>query len=153
MFDIGVHRHCFVPKKDESMRMCIDNCKLNQSTIKNKYPLPRIEYLFDQLKGSMFFSKIDMRRGCHQLRVCKKDILKTAFLTQYENYEYMVTPFGVTNVPTTFMDLMNHLFHPYLDQFVVVFIDDILVYSSSEEDHCEHLRIILGTVWKHRLYA
>ena len=111
--------------------------------VTNKYPLPRIENLFDQLKGAGVFSKIDLRLGYYQLRVKDVDVLKTTFRTRYGHYEFLVRPFGLTNAPATFMDLMNKVFRPYLDQFVVVFIDDILVYSRDEEEHEQHLRIVL----------
>jgi len=122
-------------------------------TIKNKYPLPRIKNLMDQLVGACVFSKIEPRSGYHQIRVKSKDIPKTAFRTRYNHYEYLVMPFGVTNAPGVFMDYMNRVFHPYLDSFVVVFIDDILVYSKTREEHEEHLRIVLHTLRDQRLYA
>ena len=142
-----------VPKKDGTMRMCIDYRKLNQATVKNKYPLPRIDDLFDQLRGSSFFSKIDLRSGYHQLRVREEDIQKTAFRTRNGHYEFVVMPFGLTNAPAAFMDLMNRVFQPYLNDFVVVFIDDILVYSPTEEAHREQLHIVLSTLRSHQLYA
>ena len=121
----------FVKKKDGTLRMCIDYRQINKVTVKNKYPLLRIEDLFDQLKGAGVFSKINLRSGYYQLRVKEVDVRKTAFRTRYGHYEFLVMPFGLTNAPTTFMDLMNRVFQPYVDQFVVVFIDDILVYSKD----------------------
>ena len=143
----------FVKKKDGSMRMCIDYRGLNQVTVKNKYPLPRIEELFDQLEGSKVYSKLDLRQGYYQVRVREEDIPKTALNSRYGHYEFTVMPFGLTNAPAVFMDLMHRVFRPYLDQFVVVFIDDILVYSKSEEEHEEHLRIVQETLQQHKLYA
>ena len=123
--------------------MCVDYRSLNEVTIKNKYPLPRIEDLFDQLKGACVFSKIDLRSDYHQLRIRPSDIPKTAFTTRYGLYEYTVMSFGLTNVLAYFMYLMNKIFMEYLDKFIVVFIDDILIYSKSEEEHGEHLRLVL----------
>ena len=125
----------FVKKKDGTLRMCIDYRHINKVTMKNKYPLPRIEDLFDQLKGAGVFSKIDLRSGYYQLRVKEGDVTKTAFRTRYGHYEFLVMPFGLTNAPVAFMDLMNRVFRPYVDQFIVVFIDDILVYSKDAQEH------------------
>ncbi|KAL0403807.1 UNVERIFIED_CONTAM: Transposon Ty3-I Gag-Pol polyprotein [Sesamum radiatum] len=143
----------FVKKKDGSLRLCIDYRELNKLTIKNKYPLPRIDDLFDQLKGAQVFSKIDLRSGYHQLRIKADDIAKSAFRTRYGHYEFVVMPFGLTNAPAAFMDLMNRVFKPYLDRFVVVFIDDILVYSASDKMHEEHLWVVLQTLREKQLYA
>ncbi|KAG8488519.1 hypothetical protein CXB51_016409 [Gossypium anomalum] len=143
----------FVKKKDGSMRLCVDYRQLNKVTIKNKYPLPRIDDLFDQLKGATWFSKIDLRSGYYQLRVKESDVPKTSFRTRYAHYEFLVMPFGLTNAPAVFMDLMNRIFQPYLDKFVVVFIDDILIYSKDETEHAEHLMIVLQTLKNKQLYA
>ncbi|GJX80514.1 putative reverse transcriptase domain-containing protein [Tanacetum coccineum] len=131
----------FVKKKDGSFRMCIDYHELNKLTVKNRYPLSRIDDLFDQLQGSSVYSKIDLRSGYHQLRVRDEDIPKTAFRTRYGHYEFQVMPFGLTNAPAVFMDLMNRVCKPYLDKFVIVFIDDILIYSKSKEEQAEHLKV------------
>ncbi|KAM2668750.1 hypothetical protein EV2_020312 [Malus domestica] len=136
----------FVRKKNGTLRLCIDYRQLNRVTIKNRYPLPRINDLFDQLKGACVFSKIDMRSGYYQLKIRSDDVPKTAFRTRYGHYKFLVMPFGLTNAPTTFMNLMNQVFHPYLDRFVIVFIDDILVYSKNKTDHARHLRFVLKTL-------
>ena len=130
----------FVKKKDGTLQLCIDYRQLNKLTIKNKYLLPRIDDLFDQLKGASIFSNIDLRSGYHQLRIKDVDVHKTAFRTRYGHYEFLVMPFGLTNAPTVFMDLMNRVFRPYVDQFVVVFIYNILVYSKDRENHDMHVR-------------
>ena len=128
------------------MRLCIYYCQLNKVTIKNKYPLPRIDDLFDQLQGASVFSKIDLRSGYHQLKIKEMDIPKTTCRTRYGHYEFLVMSFGLTNAPAAFMDLMNRVFHPYLDQFVIVFIDDIFVYSKNVDEHAMHLQIVLQTL-------
>ncbi|GJQ97930.1 putative reverse transcriptase domain-containing protein [Tanacetum coccineum] len=133
--------------------MCIDYRELNKLTVKNRYPLPRIDDLFDQLQGSSVYSKIDLRSGYHQLRVCDEDVPKTTFRTRYGHYEFQVMPFGLSNAPTVFMDLMNRVCRPYLDKFVIVFIDDILIYSKTKEEHDAHLRLILELLKKEELYA
>jgi hypothetical protein len=133
----------FVEKKDGTKRMCIDYRALNEVSIKNKYPLPRIEDLFDQLRGASVFSKIDLGSCYHQLRIWPSDIPKTSFIAKYGLYEYTVMSFGLTNVPAFFMYLMNSVFMDYLDKSVVVFTNDILVYSQNEEEHEEHLRMVL----------
>jgi hypothetical protein len=143
----------FVKKKDESLRLCIDYHPLNAVTIKNKYPLPRIDVLFDQLVGAKVFSKIDLRSGYHQIKIRASDIPKTAFSTRYGLYEFLVISFGLTNAPAYFMYVMNSIFMPELDKFVVVFNDDILVYSKNEEEHAGHLHVVLQRLREHHLYA
>ncbi|GJW28172.1 putative reverse transcriptase domain-containing protein [Tanacetum coccineum] len=143
----------FVKKKDGSFCMCIDYRELNKLTMKNRYPLPRIDDLFDQLQRSSVYLKIDLRLGYHQLRVREEDILKTAFRMRYDHYEFQVMPFGLTNAPVVFMDLMNRVCKPYLDKFVIVFINDILIYSKNKEEHEEHLKLILELLKKEELYA
>ncbi|KAL0551700.1 hypothetical protein IC582_010789 [Cucumis melo] len=143
----------FVKKKDGSMRLCIDYRELNKVTVKNRYPLPRIDDLFDQLQGATVFSKIDLRSGYHQLRIKDDDIPKTAFRSRYGHYEFIVMSFGLTNAPAVFMDLMNRVFREFLDTFVIVFIDDILIYSKTEAEHEEHLRMVLQTLRDNKLYA
>jgi len=125
---------------------------LNKVTIKNRYPIPRIDVLFDQLQGACVFSKIDLRSSYHQLKMQAIDVPKTAFRTRYGHYEFLVMSFGLTNAPAAFMSLMNGIFKPYLDLFVIVFIDDILIYSKSRKEHEEHLRIVLGLLSEKRLY-
>jgi hypothetical protein len=143
----------FVLKKDGTQRLCVDYHALNEVTIKNKYSLPRIDDLFDQLRGACGFSKIDLRSGYHQLKIRECDIPKTAFISRYGLYEYTVMSFGLTNAPAYFMYLMNKVFMEYLDKFVVVFFDDILVYSRTEEEHEEQLRLALQKLRENRLYA
>jgi hypothetical protein len=143
----------FVEKKDKSTRMCVDYRSLNEVTIKNKYPFPRIDDLFDQPKGVKYFSKVDLWSGYHQLKITESDIPKNAFVTRYGQYEFTVMPFGLTNAPAYFMNLMNKVFMEELDKFVIVFIDDILVYSKSVEEHEQHLRVVLGKLRAHKLYA
>jgi hypothetical protein len=143
----------FVKKKDGILRLCVDYRPLNAVTIKNKYPLPRIDVLFDQLAGDKVFSKINLRSVYHQIKIRPCDIPKTPFSTRYGLYEFLVMSFGLTNAPAYFMYLMNSLFMTELDKFVVVFIDDILIYSKNEEEHAKHLRIVLQRLRDHKLYA
>ncbi|GJR25039.1 putative reverse transcriptase domain-containing protein [Tanacetum coccineum] len=138
----------FVKKKDGALRMCIDYIELNKLTIKNRYPLPKIDDLFDQLQGACYFYKIDLRSGYHQLRVHEADIPKTAFRTRYGHFEFTVVLFGLKNAPAIFMDFMNRVSKPYLDKFVIVFIENILIYSKSEEEHKVHLKTILDCLNK-----
>src|SRR3954471_19775643 len=133
----------FVTKKDGTERMCVDYRPLNLATIKNKYQLPRINDLYDQLVGSSVFSKMDLRLGYHQIKIRNEDVPKMAFTTHYGLYEYTVMSFGLTNALATFSRLMNYIFMEYLDKFVVVYLDDILIYSKTEEEHAEYLRLIL----------
>jgi hypothetical protein len=142
-----------VKKKDGTLILCIYYRHLNNMTIKNKYPLPRIDDLFDQLKGSTIFSKIDLRSGYHHVRIRYEDIHKTDFRTIYGHYEFVVVPFGLTNAPATFMCLMNNILIKLLDRFVFFFIDDILIYSKNREEHEEHLKLILQVLREHQLYA
>ncbi|GJR37468.1 putative reverse transcriptase domain-containing protein [Tanacetum coccineum] len=143
----------FVKKKDGSFLMCIDYRELNKLTVKNRYPLLRIDDLFDLLQGSSIYSKIDLRSGYHQLRVQEEDIPKTAFITRYGHYEFQVMPFGLTNAPAVFMDLMNRVCKPYWDKFVIVFIDYIMIYSKNKQKHEEHLNLILEFLKKEELYV
>ena len=143
----------FVKKKDGTLQLCVDYRQPNKMTVKNKYLLPIIDDLFDQLKGASVFLKIDLRSGYHQLRIKDVDVNNTALRTRNGHYEFLVMPFGLTNAPMAFMDLMNRVFRPFLDRFVVVFIDDILIYSKDREDHDTHLRVVLETLRKEQLYA
>jgi hypothetical protein len=143
----------FVPKKDGTQMLCVDYHALNEVTVKNKYPLPRIDDLFDQLYGACVFSKIDFQSAYHQLMIRECDILKTTFISRYGLYEYTVMSFGLTNAPAYFMYVMNKVFMEYLDKFFMVFIDDILIYSRSEEEHEHHLCLVLQKLREHRLYA
>jgi hypothetical protein len=142
-----------VKKKDQSLRLCVDYRPLNAVTVKNKYPLPHIDILFDQLAGAKVFSKVDLHSGYHQIKIRPEDVPRTAFSTRYGLYEYLVMSFGLTNALAHFMYLMNSVFMPELDKFVMVFIDDILVYSKSEEEHARHLCVILPRLRDHQLYA
>jgi hypothetical protein len=143
----------FVKNKDETLRLCIDSRQLNKVIVKNKYPLPRIDDIFDQLKDVKIFSKIDLRSGYHQVRIKEEYISKTAFRTRYGHYDFTMVPFGLSNAPTFFMCLINGVFREYLDKFVIVFLDDILVYSKSKKEHEYHLRMVLQVLREHQLYA
>src|SRR4051812_23925424 len=143
----------FVKKKDGSIRMCIDYRVLNKITIKNKYPIPRIDDLFDQLNGAKVFSKIDLRSSYHQVRINLEDVEKTTFWTRYGLYEFLVMPFGLTNAPATFMTVMNNTLQPLIDKCVIVYIDDILIYSKNEKEHEQHLRQVLTLLRQNKLYA
>ncbi|WVZ97699.1 hypothetical protein U9M48_043213, partial [Paspalum notatum var. saurae] len=144
----------FVEKKDQGgKRLCVDYRPLNVVMVKNKYPLPHIDILLDQLAGPRVFSKIDLRSGYYQIKIREEDVPKTAFSTRYGLYEYLVMSFGLTNAPAFFMYMMNSVFINELDKFVVVFINDILIYSKNEKEHEEHLRIVLTRLREHKLYA
>ena len=143
----------FAKKRDKTLWLCIDYRQLNMATIKNRYPLLRIDDLFDHLRGARVYSKIYLHTGYHQLRVREVDIPKTRFRRRYKHFKFTVMPFGLTNAPVAFMDLMHRVFQPHLDHFVVVFVDDILIYSKSKEDHESHLRVVLQTLREHQLYA
>ena len=143
----------FARKKDGSMRLCINYRELNKVTVKNMNPLSRIDDLFDQLNGASTFSKIYLQSGYSQLRICRRDIHKAVFRSRYGHYKFLVMPFGLTNAPAVSMDMTNIIFQEYLDKFVVVFMDDILIYSRSKEEHQEHLRIVLERLRKEKLYA
>jgi hypothetical protein len=142
-----------VSKKDKTQRLCVNYQPLNAVTVKNQYPLPRIDLLFNQLIGAQVFSKIDLHSSYHQIKICEEDIPKTTFSTRYGLYEYLVMSFGLTNAPAHFMYLMNSIFMEELDKFVVVFIDDILVFSKSKKEHEEHLRIVVQRLSDHQIYA
>jgi hypothetical protein len=143
----------FLKKKDGTLILCINFRQFNKVIVKNKYPLPRIDDLFDQLKYAKIFSKIDVRSRYHQVRIKDEDINKTTFRTRYGHYEFTVVPFGLSNAPTVFMCMMNGVFKDYLDKFVIVFLDEILVYSKSEEEHEQHMRMVLQVLREHQLYA
>jgi len=143
----------FVKKKDGTLRLCIDYSKLNKVMVKNRYHLSRTDDLFDQLKGAVVFSKIDLRSGYHKVHIKEEDIYKIALRTRYGHYEFVVVPFGLAIAPTTFMCLINSVLCPYLDKFVVVFIDDILIYSKNEEAHAENLKIVLILLRENQPYA
>jgi hypothetical protein len=142
-----------VKKKDGTLRLCIGFRQLNKITVKNKYPLPRINDLFDQLKDAKILSKIDLRSGYHQVRIKEEDINKTTFRTRYGHYEFTLVPFGLSNAQAIFMCLMNGIFREYLDKFIIVFLDEIIIYSKSEEEHEQHLRMVLQLLREHQLYA
>lgn len=152
---MGFIRPSYFPwgAQEGSLRMCIDYWELNKLTVKNRYPLPRSDDLFDKLQGKIVFSKIDLQFGYHQLRIRVEDIPKTAFRTRYRHYEFMVMSFGLWNAPVTFMDLKNRVFIDFMDRFVIIFIDDILVYSNSEDEHEHHLRLVLQRLRESCLYA
>jgi hypothetical protein len=143
----------FLKKKDDTLKLCIDYRQLNKVTIKNNYPLPRIDDLLEQLRGATIFSKIELRSEYHQVQIKDDDIHKNFFRTRYGHYEFVVVTFGITNAPTTFMCLMSNVLSKFLDIFVLVFIDDILIYSKNREEHEEHLKLVLQVIREHQLYV
>jgi hypothetical protein len=143
----------FVPKKNGKLRMCVDFRALNNATVKNRYPLPRIDELLDRLQGASVFTKLDLQSGYWQIRIKEEDVHKTAFRTRYGHYEWRVLPFGLTNAPATFQALMNRVLAPFLDKFVVVYLDDILIFSRSPEEHAKHLQLVLEALEKNELYV
>ena len=143
----------FVAKKDGTLRMCMDYRSLNKITIKSKYPLPLILDLLDQLQGAQYFSRIDLRSGYHQIRITIEDIEKTAFRTRYGSFEWLVMSFGLTGAPGTFCRLGNEIFRDYLDKFVIIYIDDLLIFSKSLEEHKQHVTQVLQRLREHQLYA
>ena len=143
----------FQKKHDGSLRLCIDYRALNKLTVKNKYPIPWIDDLFDQLGKARWFSKLDLRSGYYQVRVKEEDIEKTACVTRYGSFEYLVMPFGLTNAPATFCALMQRVLHDFIDKFMVVYLDDIIVYSQMLDEHVEHLRQVFSTLRQHQLFV
>jgi hypothetical protein len=143
----------FIKKKEGSMKMCINYQELNKVTTKNRYPLPRIDDLLDQLQEACMFSKVDLRLGYHQVRVKEEDIPKTAFMSRYRHYEFLVMYFGLTNKPAFFMDTMNRVFHDNLDQLTIIFIDDILIYLKTPKEHEERLQNALERLLREKIYA
>ncbi|KAL9269125.1 Retrovirus-related Pol polyprotein from transposon 297-like protein [Drosera capensis] len=143
----------FQKKKDGSLRLCIDYRALNKLTVKNKYLIPLISDLFDQLGGARYFTKLDLHSGYYRVKIAEGDEVKTTCVTRYGSFEFLVMPFGLTNAPATFYTLMNNIFHPYLDKFVVVYLDDIVIYSATLEEHVDHLRILFKVLASNELYV